>query len=304
MKNRALQTTSLLAVALFSLLGCGNAGPLDDGALTGPQSQALAPDSGTATSFATTRDNKRIAYRVVGSGPQDIVLVHGWSVSGSVYDYLIPELASADYRLLVLDLRGSGESEQPDGGYSVQSYVEDIEAVVDHAGADDFALIGHSMGGLIVQKYAAMHSDRIDRLVLMAPAPASGFPLPPEIYDLFASSAYDLQLRELIFRASSANLDDTDLQLLMDSTATVSSKAVRQSVDAWVEADFGDMVSKIDAPTLVLVSDDPFFDAGLLQQLVVDAIGANASLEYFPGAGHYLQVEEPEKTAMAIDGFL
>ncbi|QDG49610.1 alpha/beta hydrolase [Persicimonas caeni] len=291
----------LLVISLAGLVGCSEAMSPDDGGVT-TRGQALSADD-AVTHFATTKDNKTIAYRVIGSGAQDIVLVHGWSVSGTVYDNLIGELAGPDYRLIVPDLRGTGDSDKPNGGHSLENYLKDVEAVVADAGATDYVLVGHSMGGAIAQKFAAKNDSDLSGLVLMSPVPASGFPLPQQFYDLFWASAEDPQLQAFIFTISSVDLAQDDLNHLLASAATVTPKASRQSLDAWTQADFADMVGQIQTPTLVMVSDDPFMTPGLLQQLVVDPI-PNASLTYFGGAGHYLQVEDPAQTASNIDGFI
>lgn len=300
MNKNAVWIVISLAIGLLSLAGCQEAMEPTD---TTTSTTAQALNAATTTHHATTKDNKQIAYRVVGSGAQDIVLVHGWSVSGAVYDNLIDELASSDYRLIIPDLRGTGESDKPNGGYSLENYLKDIEAVVADANAADYVVVGHSMGGAIAQKYAARHASELSALVLMSPVPASGFPLPEDIYELFWASADDPQLQAFIFTISSVDLDPADLDHLVADAGTVLPKASRQSLDAWTEADFADMLDQITAPTLVLVSDDPFMPQAFLQQTVADPI-ANAQLEYFSGAGHYLQVEDPEQTSAAISGFL
>jgi pimeloyl-ACP methyl ester carboxylesterase len=303
-----VKTMGLLVVlALLGLVGCEEAlAPNDGGTTTETTQQAMRGNAGPTSGvhYARTTDGEEIAYRVVGSGSTDVILVHGWSVSGAVYDNLVNELQSSDYRLLIPDLRGTGDSSKPASGYTLDNYAKDVLAVARDARAGRFVLAGHSMGGAIAQKVATMRPGRIQGLVLMSPVPASGFPLPPSFYNLFYASANDPALKEMIFNISSVALDPADLQNLMDSAATVTPTASQQSLDAWTQADFADRLFKIRAQTLVLVSDDPFMTPALLQQAVVDPIGSNASLEYFSGAGHYVQVEEAAQTAAAINAFV
>lgn len=159
------------------------------------------------------------------------------------------------------------------------------------------------MGGAIAQKYAGKHAGQMDGHFLMSPVPASGFPLPPEDYEFFESAADDAQVQTLILQTSSPNMDPDDVDYLAADAAKLPSKAIEQSLEAWVEADFEDQLDNITAPTAVLVSDDPFMDQQLLQALVADPI-ADASVEYFAGSGHYLQVEDPAETASRIDSFV
>lgn len=160
------------------------------------------------------------------------------------------------------------------------------------------------MGGAIAQKVATMQPGRIEGLMLMSPVPASGFPLPQQVFNLFAASANDPALKELIFQISSVALEPSELQLLNASAATVAPQASRQSLDAWTQADFADELFKIRAETLVLVSDDPFMTPAFLQQTVADPIGNNASVTYFGGAGHYVYVEKAAESAAVIDDFI
>ncbi|RAL20190.1 alpha/beta hydrolase [Lujinxingia litoralis] len=299
MKNTMKMVALSLVVGMAGIVGCGEQPAPDDN--TGALTQALGEDA--QVRYARTKDRKDIAYRVIGDGEQDVVLVHGWMVSGAVYDNLIEELAGPDYRLIVPDLRGSGLSSMPKGGYSLRNYIKDIQAVVDDADADDFILAGHSMGGALAQLYAASYDDDLEGLILMSPVPASGFPLPQESYDLFAAAAYDTSLQELIIQISSVDLQPEDFAAMADDAAGVKPEAIRQALDAWTGADFADKLHKIDVDTLILVSDDPFMNPALLQAAIGDLID-DSVVEYFPGSGHYLLVEDPASTAAHIDAFI
>lgn len=299
MKNTMKIAALSLVVGMAGFVGCGEQPAPDD---TSSQiAQSLGEEA--ELRYARTRDRKNIAYRIFGDGDQDVVLVHGWMVSGAVYDNLIEELAGEDYRLIVPDLRGSGLSSKPKGGYSLRNYIKDIHAVIEHADADDFVLVGHSMGGALAQLYATRYDDDLEGLILMSPVPASGFPLPQDAYDLFAGAATDTDLQEIVIQISSVNLQPDDFAHMASDASGVASKAIRQSLDAWTGADFADKLHKIDVDTLILVSDDPFMTPAMLQGAVGDLID-DSTLEYFPGSGHYLQVEDPASTAAHIDSFI
>ena len=290
-----------LCVGLIALTGCGEASePGDED--TASAAQGLDGLDVTQET-TTTRDQRDISYRVVGSGDQDVVLIHGWMVSGNVYDNLIDELASDDLRLIIPDLRGTGDSDKPNGGYALQTYLHDVDAVLDDADADDYVLAGHSMGGALAQRHAAQNPGDAAALVLMSPVPASGFPLPEEDYQFFKSAADDAETKRIILAISSVDMDPDDIEHLAQGADEIPAKAIEQSLDAWVFADFADMIHKIEAPTKVLVSDDPFMNVDFLQAFVADLI-SDATVSYFPGGGHYLQVEEPAQTATAIADFI
>lgn len=323
MKNNYLTMGMLLAIGLIGLSGCNEAmdpdAALDSDQITNSDGDSAAletaeqelfgygchdPDPTDNLHFARTIDGKCIGYRSYGTGHQPVILVHGWSVSGDVYDNFLTEIDTSKYRVLVPDLRGTGASDKPGTGYSLKNYQRDVMAVANHAHALRFVLVGHSMGGAIAQKIASERPARVRGLVLMSPVPASGFPLPQDAYDLFHASAYDADLQEIVFGISSVALTPADLAHLLASAATVDPVASQDSLAAWTQADFANQLWRVKMPTLVIVSDDPFLSAPILQDLVVDPIGCNAELEYFPGSGHYMLVEDAPQTADLFENFV
>ena len=120
------------------------------------------------TQFTTSPDGVRIAYDVTGSGPA-LVLLHGgghnrtyWHSAGYV------ERLRSTYRVITIDARGSGDSDQPPDGraYTPQTHGDDVLAVADACGVDRFALWGYSYGGNI-GRYLASRSARVTRFVMI-----------------------------------------------------------------------------------------------------------------------------------------
>ncbi len=248
------------------------------------------------------RNGKGLGYRVVGQGDQDLVLVHGWMVDGTVYDDLIEALDGDSFRLIVPDLRGAGASESCDD-FELTSYVEDVIAVADDAGAQTFALVGHSMGGQIAQLLASRHPGRVDSLILLCTVPASGMELPDEADQLFANSGEDRQSQQTILEMACLELPDEARERLLDAAGQIPATCIEASYRAWTGGGFEDELAKITAPTLVVGSDDPFLPPEFLKATVVKPI-ANAIFVHTAGAGHYVQVERPEQTARVIEKFL
>ncbi len=251
---------------------------------------------------AQTKDGLDISYRVIGDGDQDVVLVHGWMVSGAVYDDLIDALDQENWRLIVPDLRGTGESDKDTEDYSLQSYVADVRAVADAAGAESFALVGHSMGGQIAQLFAATYPDRVERMALISTVPASGMELPDEANELFLNSGENREAQGAILGMACLDLDDATRERLLDDAGQIPAACIRESYLTWTGADFADQLGNITAATLVVASDDPFLPQEFLQAAVADPI-AGAELAYIGGAGHYIQVERTEQTAQLLESF-
>ncbi len=248
------------------------------------------------------RNGVELSYRVVGDGDRDLLLVHGWMVSGTVFDELIEALDGERWRLIVPDLRGAGASGESES-YRLQDYAGDLEAIVDAAGASSVSIVGHSMGGQIAQLFAATYPERVERMVLLSPVPASGIELPEEVDKLFRQSGADRTRKAQILDMACLDLPDAAAGRLLDAAEAISPDCIRQSYRAWTTGGFRQSLSQITAPTLVVASDDPFLPAELLETAVVEPI-ADARLVHIGGAGHYIPVERPGQTADVVEDFL
>ncbi|NNB87884.1 alpha/beta hydrolase [Corallococcus exiguus] len=248
-------------------------------------------------------DGTPLHYRVLGDGPRDVVLVHGWMVSGAVWDAMLEQLDRTGLRIIVPDHRGTGQSGRPTSGYTLAQYAKDVLTVADHAGAKSFALVGHSMGGQIAQWVAAEAPSRVTGLVLANSVPASGLPLPPDAAGLFRGSAGDREKQKTILGLACKQLSPESLEALLKDSGAVSKDAIEQCFDSWTTGGFADRLSAITAPTLVVATDDPFLPPVFLKQAVVGLI-RNARLAHLPGPGHYPQVERPAETAALLASFL
>lgn len=251
----------------------------------------------------TSDDQTQLHYRIIGNGSQTAVLVHGWMTSGAVFDGLIELLAGDDVRLIVPDLRGSGDSAPSKSGYGTERHARDILAIADHAGAQRFALVGHSMGGQIAQWIAAAAPERLTGLALVCAVPASGVPLPDDAQALFRTSGQDEGKQGTILDLACKQLAPEDRARLLKDAARISSECIQESFEVWRQGGFADRLKDIAAPTLVLGTDDPFLPPAFLRSVMVEPI-ANARFVHLPGPGHYPQVERPRETAAVLGAFL
>jgi pimeloyl-ACP methyl ester carboxylesterase/DNA-binding SARP family transcriptional activator len=117
--------------------------------------------------FCRTSDGVRIAYAAVGDGPPLVWAAHclAFSWKSPIWQHWTEEFAK-DHTFIHYDERGSGLSDWDNVTFSVDSFVRDLEAVVDALGLDRFALIGSSKGGPTAIAYAARHPERVSHLVL------------------------------------------------------------------------------------------------------------------------------------------
>jgi pimeloyl-ACP methyl ester carboxylesterase len=252
---------------------------------------------------AKASDGSKLAYQVHGTGAHGVVLVHGWAMSGALWDDVLMQLSLEGLKLVVVDLRGSGGSDKPPTGYSIGRFGEDVLAVADHAGLKTFSIIGHSMGGLIAQWIAATEPARVTALMLINPVPARGLNVPPDAAALFSGAGGKADAMGMVIDMSCRALTPKGREKLLAISVEVAPGAVAESFDAWTHAHFEDKLPAISCPTLVVGNDDPFLTPALLREAVARKI-RGARQAYMPGSGHYPQVEKPRETAALMEAFL
>lgn len=113
-----------------------------------------------------------IALQVTVSGPSTgpvLLLLHGWPASGRFWRPLLP-LLDSDFRLIVPDQRGFGESDRPVGtaAYSMEHLVADAVGLIDWAGVERAGVVGHDFGGSVAWGLGISHPDRVIAMVIMA----------------------------------------------------------------------------------------------------------------------------------------
>ncbi len=115
-------------------------------------------------------DGVALHYVKIGSGPP-IVMVHGFGGSTFSFRYQMAEL-SRDHRCVAIDLKGFGYSQRPEGGdYSLTGQAGLVLHAMDLLGIGRCVLVGHSMGGDVAMRIAAMAPERVEKLILAASSP-------------------------------------------------------------------------------------------------------------------------------------
>ena len=113
------------------------------------------------------RENgKGIYFEDYGSGDSAIILVHGWGMGLRMWDYNVPSLIQAGYRVISLDHRGCGFSDKDFDDFGITSIAGDVVALVDHLGLKKVVLNGWSLGGAVVVAAADSLGDRCAGLFL------------------------------------------------------------------------------------------------------------------------------------------
>src|SRR6185437_15836155 len=113
----------------------------------------------TTMTAVMTKDGAEIYYKDWGTG-QPIVFSHGWPLSSEAWAGQMLFLAEHGYRAIAHDRRGHGRSSQPSSGNDMNTYANDLAAVIDHLDLKNAVLVGHSTGGGEVARYIGRHGTK------------------------------------------------------------------------------------------------------------------------------------------------
>jgi pimeloyl-ACP methyl ester carboxylesterase len=122
------------------------------------------------------------AYEWPGGGPA-VVAIHGLTSNHTAW-YPIANVLAGRHRLIAHDLRGRGDSEKPDKGYSLAEHSADLLGLLDHFDLKRAVVMGHSLGAHIGVHFAAHHPARVAKLVLVD----GGLDVRAEVFDSIAPS--------------------------------------------------------------------------------------------------------------------
>jgi pimeloyl-ACP methyl ester carboxylesterase/DNA-binding CsgD family transcriptional regulator len=241
--------------------------------------------------FCTSRDGTRIAYATMGQGPPLVRAAHTFThlefeLNSPVWGPWLAELSRSN-TLVRYDQRGCGLSDREVAEISLDSYLADLEAVVDATGLERFALFGPSQGCAISIAYAARHPERVTRVVIYG-GYARGFakrdPTPEQLREWRAM----LELVELGWgRENPAYRQMFTSQYIPDSTreqaawfnelermSTTPEGAVR-IFSSWSQIDVTDLAPHVRCPALVMHTRGdvriPFEEGRLMAGLLPDA---------------------------------
>ena len=118
--------------------------------------------------FVETKDGTKLHVKDTGTG-RPVVLIHGWPLTGDMFEYQSLALLEAGYRVITYDRRGFGQSGHPMLGYDYDTFADDLAAVLDDLDVTGATLVGFSMGGGEVARYLSRHgAARIAKVALVS----------------------------------------------------------------------------------------------------------------------------------------
>jgi 3-oxoadipate enol-lactonase len=250
-------------------------------------------------------NGKELAVEVDGEGPA-VLLVHGLGGTSNFYQVQTDALAER-FRVIRVDSAGAGRSPVADG-ISIESHADDLAAVLDALDVDSAAVVGHSMGTLVVRALAARHPGKVSALALL------GAVREPAEVGRQAQRDRAAVLRDKGTAAVApgvvANaLSETTRRQRPEVAAFVRELVMRQDAEGYARncealaaaTDPGSIAPSL--PLLLITGDDDKVGPPEASQELADAHG-KAIVEILPGVGHWTALEAPGRVTDHLRKFL
>ncbi|ALL16997.1 MULTISPECIES: alpha/beta fold hydrolase [Enterobacter] len=274
--------------------------------------------------FVTTKDGVNIYYKDWGpKEAQPIVFHHGWPLSADDWDNQMLFFLAEGYRVIAIDRRGHGRSDQVSEGHDMDHYAADASAVVESLDLRNAVHVGHSTGGGQVARYVAQYGQpqgRVAKAVLVSAVPPlmvktdsnpGGTPI--EVFDGFRKALAANRAQFYLdvasgpfygFNRDGADVSQGTIQNWWRQGMIGSAKAHYEGIKAFSETDQTEDLKTITVPVLVLQGDDdqvvPYKNAALLQ----DKLLANSVLKIYPGFPHGMHTTHADTINADILAFI
>ena len=270
-------------------------------------------------STITAKDGTTLYYKDWGKGPV-VTFSHGWPLNADAWDAQLLFLTQKGFRVVAHDRRGHGRSDQTSSGNDMDTYADDLAAVIDALDLKNVTMVGHSTGGGEVVRYIGRHGTRrVARAVLIAAVPpimlksaTNPEGLPIEVFDSLRDSLAkdrsqfykDFALMFYGANRPGAKVSQGTLDQFWLWSMQAGHKNAYECIKAFSETDFTQDLRKIDVPTLVMHGEDdqivPIKDSAKKSaKLIKDSVEI-----YYPGLPHGLTATNADQVNSDLLAFL
>ena len=263
-------------------------------------------------SYLTRDEGKQVYFEDHGQGDTALVLIHGWGMGVRAWDHVVPALAAAGQRVVLMDHRGCGLSDKDFSDMGIEAIAGDVVALADHLGLDSLVLNGWSLGGAVVVEAASRLGARCQGLVLTGGAT----PIYTQKPDMpLGGTAEDMA-------GTLAALNADRVNFLHGLSKVVCVKEVGENIENWfwdiflqssplagatlgelADLDQRDTLLGLDTPILSFVGSEDGFVAPDICRWVGEH-HPRATLVEFEGVGHAPFIEEQQAYLDKLLAFL
>lgn len=251
--------------------------------------------------------NVSLQYYGHGTGPETVVLIHGYTMNARLWQLTMEKMDPTAYRIIAINNRGAGDSDRTpsEDDYSVENFARDLANAVETLGLNNFTLVGHSMGGATVTQYALNDQSRLKKLVLLNPAPLNGRTLAPDWEETIRTSYADGSFARGDTSARGPHVPQSFTEAVMGDVARNPVERAVGGRRSMSKLRLRDRLQEIKVPCMVVGGD---LDTTVgVDQILAEYLALpedTRSLHMFHGIGHSPNVDVPEEMAALLDGFI
>ena len=253
-------------------------------------------------SYFADSNGTLIYYQVRGEG-EPLVLIMGFGATGDVWEKHVAEYQK-HFKCILIDNRGVGKSDQPEGPYTTSEMAEDVVAVMNHAGIDQARVAGISMGGAITQQLALNYPEKIRSMALISTWPR---------FNNYATTVYEnlkklrttskpdefMELLQLWIFAPpyyEKHLEDLEAVQIgaLNNVNPQTTEGFNGQLDACIHHDTVNRLHEIMIPTLITVGDMDIFTPPEFSKVLHQGIEGSSYIS-FPEGGHVHHWEDLDR---------
>jgi pimeloyl-ACP methyl ester carboxylesterase len=248
------------------------------------------------------RDGVRLAVLERGAGAPPILFVHGWCCD---HGYFAPQIEhfARRHRVVALDQRGFGRSDQPPGEYTIETFADDAAWLCRELGLQRPVVVGHSLGGAVALALAGRHPELPGAIALCDPAVFLvdlGEGIRAELIaglegDGWRGVAEEF-IREYLFLPGD---DPARRERIVAGMCATPQRVMHSAFARLVDFDDAAAARACRVPVLVIEAGASFVDRARLLAALPDA-----AIEATPGVGHFHQLEAPERVNAILERFV
>jgi len=251
-------------------------------------------------------DGYNIRYLIDGKSKKNLILIHGLGASAERWEHVIPNFAK-NYRVIVPDLIGFGQSDKPLVDYTTTYLGKFIKKFLDHIDAMKVSIIGSSLGGQIAIDFTSDNPTKVDKLVLVSPSGIMKHSTPALDAYIMAAMYPNNDSAEYAFQIMSGqkNIDENTVKGFVERMKLPNAKMAFMSTllglkDAEIVSQ---KLSSINSPTLIVWGEnDPVIPIKYASSFIS---GINdCRFVKMSGCGHTPYVEKPDKFYQSVSEFL
>jgi pimeloyl-ACP methyl ester carboxylesterase len=247
------------------------------------------------------RNDVGLSYEERGAGEPPALLIHAWGADSTFMRPLLEHLGTGR-RTVAVDLRGHGQSSQPESDYTMQTFVDDLVWLTDRLGLRRPVIIGHSLGGMIALALAASSPNFASAVILLdSPVVA-----PPGLIDEFRSvieplrsPRYPQVMRQFIGSFVGFADDATRRERILDQMAANPQRPMVSALEHCLAQDTARDAASCKVPLLYVSSGPWYTDVSSLRELCPQLVTGQTV-----GSGHFHTIEVPDQVNAMVGRFL